>query len=79
MPKRGPRNRRTSSPTLGTAKEHVRKILDTLPDDAPLEVIQYQIGVRQIIQQGWDDPAELQERVANWLTKWSSRTWPSAR
>lgn len=79
MTQRGPQNRRTSSPPLGAAKEHVRKILDTLPDDISLEAIQYFIGIRQTIQQGWDDPAEPQDGVANWLTKWSRRTWPAVR
>ncbi len=79
------RKTRESSRSLETGKAQVQRILDTLPDDASLEAIQYHIDMRQTIQQGWDERDrmisldELQERVANWLMKWSSRAWSSAR
>ena len=40
---------------MPTAKEHVRRILETLPDDASLEDIQYRILVLEKIQQGLAD------------------------
>jgi hypothetical protein len=67
------------SPEPGKAQ--VQKILDTLPDDATLEAIQYHIDLRQKIQRGWeaDRTISLEERLANWLAKWSHRAWSSAR
>ena len=66
---------------MRSAKEHVQKILDALPDDASLEAIQYHIDIRQTIQQGWDADRtiRLEERLANWFTTWSNRAWSSAR
>jgi predicted transcriptional regulator len=40
---------------METAKEQVQKILETLPDDASLEDIQYHIYVRQKVEQGLAD------------------------
>ena len=62
---------------METAKEQVQQILQKLPEDASLEDIQYHIYVRQKIQQGVDDVeagrvlshAEVQQRLAKWLTK----------
>lgn len=62
---------------METAKEQVEQILRMLPEDASLEDIQYHIFVRQKIQQGLDDAeagrvlshAEVQRRLAKWLTK----------
>jgi predicted transcriptional regulator len=62
---------------VDTAKEQVQQILQNLPEDASLEDIQYHIYVRQKIQQGLDDVdagrtighAEVQQRLAKWLTK----------
>ncbi|MGN6185772.1 MAG: hypothetical protein ACTHQM_19220 [Thermoanaerobaculia bacterium] len=62
---------------MDTAKEQVEQILRMLPEDASLEDIQYHIYVRQKIQQGLDDAdagrivshAEVQQRLAKWLTK----------
>jgi hypothetical protein len=62
---------------METAKEQVQEILETLPDDASLEDIQYHIYVRQRIEQGIDDVEagrvisheEVQRRLAKWLTK----------
>jgi predicted transcriptional regulator len=64
-------------PAMETAKEQVQQILQKLPEDASLEDIQYHIYVRQKIQQGIDDVeagrvlthAEVQQRLAKWLTK----------
>lgn len=63
--------------SMDTAKEQVQQILQMLPEDASLEDIQYHIYVRQKIQQGLDDVeaghvvshAEVQRRLAKWLTK----------
>jgi predicted transcriptional regulator len=62
---------------MDTAKDQVQQILRLLPEDASLEDIQYHIYVRQKIQQGLDDSeagrvvshAEVQQRLAKWLTK----------
>lgn len=62
---------------METAKEHVQQILETLPEDASLEDIQYHIYVRQKIEQGLADidagrvisHAEVQRRLAKWLTR----------
>ena len=62
---------------METAKNQVEQILRNLPDDASLEDIQYHIYVRQKIQQGLHDEeagrvlshAEVQQRLAKWLTK----------
>ncbi|HEU4887913.1 MAG TPA: hypothetical protein VFV49_08510 [Thermoanaerobaculia bacterium] len=64
-------------PNMETAKEQVEQILQMLPEDASLEDIQYHIYVRQKIQQGLEDAergrvvshAEVQQRLAKWLTK----------
>jgi predicted metal-dependent phosphoesterase TrpH len=78
---RTPRKMRARSRSLEPGKALVQKILDTLPDDATLEAIQYHIDLRQKIEQGWeaDRPISLEERLANWRTKWSNRAWSSAR
>lgn len=63
--------------SMDTAKDQVQQILQMLPEDASLEDIQYHIYVRQKIQQGIDDAdagrvvshAEVQRRLAKWLTK----------
>jgi hypothetical protein len=62
---------------MATAKEEVRQLLDTLPDEASLEDIQYHIYVRQKIEQSLeaveagrvltDDEAE--PRFARWLSE----------
>ena len=62
---------------MDSAKEQVQQILEKLPEDASLEDIQYHIYVRQKIEQGLDDVAagrvlthaEVQQRLAKWLTK----------
>ena len=62
---------------MDTAKSQVQQILEMLPEDASLEDIQYHIYVRQKIQQGLEDEkagrvvghAEVQQRLAKWLTK----------
>jgi predicted transcriptional regulator len=62
---------------METAKEEVRHILDSLPDDATLEEIQYRIYVRQAIDAGLRDitegrtlsQEEVEQRVARWIGK----------
>ena len=62
---------------METAKAQVQQILERLPEDASLEDIQYHIYVRQKIEQGVEDVeagrvvshAEVQRRLAKWLTK----------
>lgn len=62
---------------METAKEEVRRILDSLPDDATLEDIQYRIYVRQAIAAGLRDvdqgrvvsQEEVERRMARWTQK----------
>jgi predicted transcriptional regulator len=72
-----PRGRRVRIVRMETAKEQVQQILEMLPEDVSLEDIQYHIYVRQKIEQGLEDAeagrvvshAEVQRRLAKWLTK----------
>jgi predicted transcriptional regulator len=58
-----------------TAKDKVRELLETLPDDASLEEIQYRIYVRQNLDRGLKDldegraltQEEMERRMAKWL------------
>jgi predicted transcriptional regulator len=60
---------------VSTAKEETRKILDTLPDNASWEDIQYSIYVRERIERGRReadagkliDQEEIEQRIAHWL------------
>lgn len=62
---------------MSTAKEEVRKLLETLPDGASLEDIQYHIYVRQKIARGLQDveagrvltQQEFERRIAKWLER----------
>ena len=62
---------------METPKQRVQDILESLPEDASLEDIQYHIYVRQKIEQGLADVAagrvisheEVQRRLAKWLSK----------
>ena len=60
---------------METAKEEVRRILDTLPDNATLEDIQYRIYVRQSIAEGLRDVDEgrvvSQEEVERRMARWT--------
>ena len=58
------------------AKDEVRQLLDTLPDDVSLEDIQYHLFIRQKLDKGLLDieqgqtlsQEEVEERMARWLT-----------
>ena len=58
-------------------KDEVRQLLDTLPEDASYEDIQYHIYVRQAIQRGIEaadrgelvEQEEVERRMAKWLGK----------
>ena len=60
---------------MSLAKEHVRRILEEIPDDVTLEDIQYHIYVRQKIERGLQDmeegrvvtEEEAERRMARWL------------
>lgn len=62
---------------MESAKEEVRRILESLPDESTLEDIQYRIYVRQAVQAGLRDidegrtlsQEEVESRVARWLGK----------
>jgi predicted transcriptional regulator len=61
---------------LTTAKEDVRQLLDTLPDDVSYDEIQYQIYVRHRIAEGLRtadegrvlSQQELERRMEGWRT-----------
>ena len=60
---------------MATAKEEIRKLLDTLPDDATWEDVQYSIYVRERVergrreaeQAGLVDHEEIESRMKRWL------------
>jgi hypothetical protein len=60
---------------MATPKEEIRKILDTLPDDATWEDVQYSIYVRERVERGRReanpdqliDQGEVELRMKRWL------------
>ena len=56
-------------------KDQIRKLLDTLPDDATVEDVQYSLYVRERIERGRREAAqgktichdEVEERMKSWL------------
>lgn len=62
---------------METAKEEVRRILESLPDDASLEDIQYRIYVCQAIAAGLRDIDEgrvvSQEEVERRMSRWTEK------
>ena len=60
---------------MGKPKEEVRALLESLPEDASYEDIQYHIYVRQSIQRGIEEAdrgnlvsqEEIERRMAKWL------------
>ena len=62
---------------MASAKQQVQSILESLPEDATFEDIQYHLYVRQKIEQGLADAevgrvvphAEVVRRLARWLEK----------
>lgn len=59
---------------MQSAKEEVRKLLESLPDDCELEDIQYHLYVLQKIERGLKDADEgrvyTQEEVEKMMAKW---------
>ena len=62
---------------METAKEEVQRILNSLPDDATLEDIQYRIYVRQAIATGLIDVTQgrviTQEEVERRMARWTEK------
>lgn len=62
---------------METAKEEVRRILESLPDDATLEDIQHRIYVRQAIAAGVRDVDEgrviSQEEIERRMSRWTEK------
>jgi predicted transcriptional regulator len=62
---------------METAKEQVQRILEVLPDSASLEDIQYDIYVRQRVDQGFADAdagkVVSHEEAMRRLDKWRIR------
>ena len=62
---------------MQTAKQEVKELLDTLPDDTTFEDIQYHLYVRQKVQRGLQDidegrkhtQDEVEKRMEKWVTK----------
>jgi hypothetical protein len=60
---------------MATTKEEIRRILDTLPDDASWEDVQYSIYVRERVERGQReadqeklvDQDEVELRMKRWL------------
>ncbi len=60
---------------MATAKQEVRKVLETLPEEASLEDIQYHLYVLQRIERGRQDVEagrvisqdEAERRMSRWL------------
>lgn len=69
------RPRRYTLDSMSTTKEEVRRLLDTLPDDATLEDVQYSIYVRERIERARREAeqgnvleqAEVERRAKRWL------------
>ena len=61
---------------MSTAKDEVRSLLDSLPDDCSLEDIQYHLYVVEKIRRGMDRAAQegtlSQEEAEGKLAKWTS-------
>jgi predicted transcriptional regulator len=59
---------------MKTAKDEVRDLLESLPDDASLEDIQYHIYVRQKVQKGLAAAREgrtlTHEEVVHRMSRW---------
>jgi len=59
---------------VATAKEEIRRFIDTLPDDATWEDVQYSIYVRERIERGRREAAEGkvldQDEVERRMQKW---------
>ena len=62
---------------MATAKEEIRRILDSLPDDATWEDVQYSIYVRERIERGRSEADQeklinqddAESRMKPWLDK----------
>lgn len=62
---------------MQTAKQEVKELLDTLPEDTTFEDIQYHLYVRQKVQRGLQDidegrthtQDEVEKRMEKWVTK----------
>jgi predicted transcriptional regulator len=60
---------------MGRPKEEVRKLLETLPEEASFEDIHYHIYVQQAIRRGLEaaergelvDQDEIERRMSKWL------------
>lgn len=60
---------------MGRPKEEVRRLLDTLPEEASFEDIHYHIYVQQAIRRGLEaaergeliDQDEIERRMEKWL------------
>jgi hypothetical protein len=62
---------------MATAKEEIRRMLDSLPDDATWEDVQYSIYVRERIERGRREAdqeklisqGDAESRMKQWLDK----------
>lgn len=62
---------------MKTPKEEIRNLLDTLPENASLEDIQYHIYVRQKVQKGLEaaerDKVFSQEEAERRMDRWTEK------
>ena len=62
---------------MKTAKDEVREMLESLPDDASLEDIQYHIYVRQKVEKGLEAAREertlTHEEVVHRMSRWPAK------
>lgn len=69
---------------MATVKEEVRRMIESLPDDATWEDVQYSIYVRERIERGRREAAdgkildedEVERRMKPWLTEEPGRNRP---
>ena len=62
---------------MATAKDEIRRMIDTLPDDASWEDVQHSIYVRERIERGRREAAEgkvldqddVERRIEPWLVE----------
>jgi hypothetical protein len=67
--------KKKAATAMATTKEEIRRILDTLPDDASWEDVQYSIYVRERVERGQReadqeklvDQDEVELRMKRWL------------
>ena len=71
---------------MATVKEEVRRMIESPPDDATWEDVQYSIYVRERIERGRREAADgkildeddVERRMKPWLTEFAGRSRPAS-